>query len=179
MLLLQNFLAMNRCTVKLLDYVSFTKLRNMVDNKMKQLSKASIIHPENQAQPITIEQEEEMWRSGILGDDTPEKLINTLLYLIGVHFTFLACDEYKNLKVSAYSQLKVKIDPHTNHRFLEYVENRSKNNQGGIKSLHHKMKTAKAFENIDNPDCCIVRIFEKYLSKRLSQDPKCSYDLYL
>ncbi len=108
-----------------------------------------------------------MWRSGILSDGTPEKLVNTLLYLISVHFALRACDEHENLKVGCYSQLKVKIDPETNYRYLEYVENCSKNNQGGIKSLHHKTKTAKAFENLENPQHCIVHIFEKYLSMRL------------
>ncbi len=106
-----------------------------------------------------------MWQNSILGDDTPEKLVNMLLYLIGVHFALHVCDKHKNLKVGAYSQLKIKIDPHTNYCYLEYVENRLKNNQGGIKSLHHKTKVAKAFENVDNPQRCIVRIFEKYISK--------------
>ena len=40
-----------------------------------------------------------MWNTGLLGDDSPEKLVNTLLYLIGVHFALRACDEYKVLKV--------------------------------------------------------------------------------
>ncbi len=57
---LQNFLAMNGRTVKLLDNAPFSKLWNTVDNKMKQLSKARIIHPKNQAQPISLQQEEEM-----------------------------------------------------------------------------------------------------------------------
>ena len=51
---------MNGRTVKLLDNAPFSKLWNTVDNKMKQLSKARIIHPKNQAQPISLQQEEEM-----------------------------------------------------------------------------------------------------------------------
>ncbi len=112
---------------------------------MKQLSKAGIIRQKNQAQPISLEQENYMWRNGILGDDTPEKLVNTVLYLIGVYFALCACDEHKNLKVGFYSQLKIKVDPQMNLCYMEYVENHSKNNQGGIKSLHVKNKIAKAF----------------------------------
>ena len=111
---LQNFLAMNGRTVKLLDNTAFSRLHNTVDNKMKQLSKARIICQKNQAQPISLQQEDFMWRNGILGDNTPEKLVNTVLYLISVHFTLYACDEHKNLKVSFYSQLKIKVDPETN-----------------------------------------------------------------
>ncbi len=128
---------------------------------MKELSTAGIICHKKQAQPITLQQEEEMWQNGILGNDTPEKLVNTLLYLIGIYFALHAYDEHKNLKVGTYSQLKIKIDPHTNYCYLEYMENQSKNNQGGIKSLHHKTKVAKAFENLENLDRCIMRIFWK------------------
>ncbi len=42
-----------------------------------------------------------------------------------------------------------------------------------------KPKIVHAFENVDNLEHCIVHIFEKYLAKRPSQDPKCSKDLYL
>lgn len=63
-----------------------------------------------------------MWQAGILRDDTPEKLVNTLLYLIGIHFALHACDEHKSLKVGAFSQLKIKVNPETNLRYLEYVK---------------------------------------------------------
>ncbi len=136
---------MNGCTVKLLDNAVFSKLCNTIDNKMKQLSTAGIIHHKKQAQPISLEQEDHMWKSRILGNDTPEKLVNTLLYLIGVHFALCVCDKYKNLKVGVYSQLKIKIDPHTNHHYLEYVKNHSKNNQGGLKSLPSQEQDSKSF----------------------------------
>ena len=120
-----------------------------------------------------------MWKSGVLGDDTPEKLVNTLLHLVGMHFALWACDKHKALKVGAFSQLKIKVDPESQLCYLEYNEHRAKNHQGGIKSLHHKNKIVKAFENVEHPEQCIVRIFEKYMSKRPSMDPKCSFDLYL
>ncbi len=97
MLSLQNFLVMNGCTVKLLDHNSFIKLLNTLDNKMKELSSAGIIHHKKQAQPITLQQEKEMWQNGILGLNMPKKLVNMLLYLISVHFTLHVCDEHKNL----------------------------------------------------------------------------------
>ncbi len=170
---------MNWRNIKLLEHSTFVLLCNTIDNKMKQLSKDRIIRQKNQAQPISLEQEDHMWRSGILGNDTPEKLVNTLLYLVSVHFALHVCDEHKALKVGAFSQLKIKVNPKTNLWFLEYNKHRAKNHQGGIKSLHYKNKIVKAFENVDNPEHCIVRIFEKYMSKCLSMDPKCSFDLYL
>ena len=119
---------------------------------MKQLSRDGIIRQKNQAQPISIEQENSMWKSGVLGDDTPEKLVNTLLYLVGMHFALWAHNEYKALKVGAFSQLKIKVDPESQLWYLEYNEHRAKNHQCGIKSLHHKNKIVKAFENVEHPE---------------------------
>ncbi len=51
-----------------------------------------------------------MWSTGLLGDNTSEKLVNTLLYLLGVYFALHAVDEHKALKVGAWSQIKVKFN---------------------------------------------------------------------
>ncbi len=40
-------------------------------------------------------------------------------------------------------------------------------------------KVVRAYENTQQPEQCIVKIFEKYLAKHPSHDPKCSHDLYL
>ena len=93
-----------------------------------------------------------MWETGLLSDDTPEKLVNTLLYLIGIHFTLHACDEYKALKVGAYTQFRVKVDPETKRKYLEYTEKHSKNFQGGIHSLCDKPKVVRAFKNLEKPE---------------------------
>ncbi len=100
-----------------------------------------------------------MWGTGLLGDDTPEKLVNTVLYLIGVHFALRACDEHKALKVGAWSQLRVKIDD-VMQKYLEYTEHKSKSFQGGLKSLHDNLKIVCAFENTEQPKCCLVRIYK-------------------
>ncbi len=109
----------------------------------------------------------------------PEKLVNMLFYLIGMHFALSACEEHKALKVGAWGQLKVKFDDQSQRKYLEYMEHRSKSFQGGFKSLHNTPKTVWAFENVDNPARCLVCIYKKYLAKQLSHDPKCSKDLYL
>lgn len=53
---------------------------------MKQLSKTGKVRERNQAQAITIKQEEKLWQTGLLGEDTLEQLFNTVLYLIRLHF---------------------------------------------------------------------------------------------
>ena len=71
---------------------------------MKQLSKHSVVRERQQAKPITIEEENAMWELGVLGDETPEKLFNTLLYLISLYFALHACDKHKSLKTGTFGQ---------------------------------------------------------------------------
>ncbi len=34
--------------------------------------------------PISMSEEDSMWQKGVLGEDTPEKLRNTVMYLVGL-----------------------------------------------------------------------------------------------
>lgn len=45
--------------------------------------------------------------------------------------------------------------------------------------MNQKPKVAIAYENTGNPEHCLVYLFELYLSKHPSHDPKSSHDLYL
>ncbi len=98
------------------------------------------------------------WQTGLLGEDTLEQLFNTILYLIGLHFTLHAYDKHKNLCTGAYSQFKIKVDD-KGWKYLEYTEAQSKNFQGGLKNLHQKPKVVQAYENVDDPSHCIVHLF--------------------
>ncbi len=162
---LQYYIAMNGHDVKLLNHPGLVQMTNTLDNHMKELSKQGVIWERSQAKPISIDEEDKMWKSGLLSDDTPEKLVNTLLYLIGVHFVLRACEEHKALKVSGFSQFKLKFDYNSDIKYLEYTEHQSKNHQGRLKSLHNKPRVVCAFQNKENPEHYLVRLFEKYLAK--------------
>ena len=143
-------------TSSLLEHCAFVKMHNTLNNCMKQLSKSGNVCKclYSQVQPITIQEENKLWDSGLLGEDTPEKLFNTMLYLIGLHFALCACDEHKNLWCGTFSQFKIKVDDQ-DRRYLEYTEHHSKNYQGSLKNLHQKPKVVKAYENLENPQCCV------------------------
>ncbi len=81
---------------------------------MKKLTKDGVICEYQQSKAISVEEEDMMWNTGLFGDNTPEKLVNTLLYLIGLHFALCACDEHKALKVGGFGQFKIKVDYKTN-----------------------------------------------------------------
>ena len=176
-IMVQSFLKQSRYPVKFFEDEIFFDLKNTLDNRMKQLSKEGKIAPRIKAEPITINEEEALWNAGVLGDDNPEKLVNTVLYLNGVHFALRAADEHKSLKMGL--QFKVGYDDSVGLKYLEYTECTSKCNQGGIASRNLKPKVSRAYENVMNSDRCMVRLYEKYISHRLDHLPKCSKDFYL
>ncbi len=65
---------------------------------MIQLSHLGQIQAKLQAEPITYDQEH-LWAQGILGNDSPWQIVDTLLYMLGVQFGLCAKDEHKNLQM--------------------------------------------------------------------------------
>ncbi len=65
---------------------------------MKSLSREGYITPKSKAQVITLSQEDKLWSNHLLGDHTPEHLVYTVLYLLGVQFVLRAGEEHKSLK---------------------------------------------------------------------------------
>ena len=102
--MVQLFFKENGKAYRFFDDNDFFHLCNTLDNRMKDLSKMGTIAPCIKAQPISM-QEEKLWELCVLRDDTPAKLIDTLLYLLGLHFALRVAEEHKSLKVN--SQLKV------------------------------------------------------------------------
>ena len=95
-----------------------------------------------QAEPITVEEENKLWEKGVLGESDPQTLLDTVLFLCGIHFALRSGQEHRSLKLS---QFELQIDE-DGSSFLLYTENTSKNNQGG---LSHR-KLAKVQE------CCML-----------------------
>lgn len=68
-----------------------------------------------------------MWSSGVLGESNPEQLLNTVIYLLGVHLSLCAVDKHKALKMGYYLQIKCFFDEDLDSHFLQYMEVHSKN----------------------------------------------------
>ena len=143
---------------------------------MKSLSREGFITPKSKAQFITYSQEENMWKTGILSSETPERLLYTLLYSLGVQFALCAGEEHKSLKIG--KQLSVETDVDTGEEFLQYVEHTAKNNQGGLSAMKGGGEVLCAYCH-SNPERCVVQLFKRYVAARPDSNPKCSKDFYL
>ncbi len=144
-IMLQIFLSTKGRSVRLLQDNSFLKLRNTLDNHMKTLSKKGFIASKNKADIITLSQEESMWQKGVLGDSCLEKLLYSLMYLLGIQFALRAGEEHKSLKFG--KQLSLGTDSESGLECLLYTEHTAKNNQGGLSAMKHTGKKLKAYPN--------------------------------
>ena len=87
-----------------------------------------------------------------------------MLYFIGLYFALCAGKEHRNL-CFVDSQLSLHTDIE-GKKFLRYIEDTSKNRQGGLKHRKITPKQVDAYENTVNPARCIVAIYEAYISHR-------------
>ncbi len=94
------------------------------------------------AQVISYTDEEMMLNSGILGTSNPEQLVNTLLFLLGIHCTLCTGSEHCNLRsLGKNSQFKYRVINGVINGHLIYNEDLGmKTNRGGLK---HKQNPAK------------------------------------
>ncbi|XP_046374842.2 uncharacterized protein KIAA1958-like [Haliotis rufescens] len=113
---------------------------------------------------ISMDDEERLWSSGSLGEDDPQQLVDTVLYLTGLHFALRGGREHTALRLFSNPQI---TGPHTDdngRKYLLYTEDASKTNHGGLKHRKLVPKQVRAYENTDNLKRCFVRLFEKYRS---------------
>ena len=105
--------------------------------------------------------EKKLWESGLLGDHTPQVLVDTVLYLIRLNLTLRSGEEHRRLRYFP-SQISV-VNPVGTAPYIMYCEDTSKTNQGGLKSRKvAPIKCVVHHANIEKPSRCLVRLFQKY-----------------
>ena len=152
---------------------AFKELANTVDNAMKARAQMGIGTTVKQAQEITLDEEEILWQKGALGSDTPVQLRNTMFYLIGIHFALRGGREQRALRCGERSQFSLHADS-DGHEYLQYSEDATKNNQGGLKHIKVQHKVVRAYA-IDNQSRCIVSLYKLYLSLGPTPRPSAFY----
>jgi len=130
---------------------------------MKLRARAGIGVNKRQANVITVEEEDRFWNSGVLGSDTPRKLLHTMFYVVGLNFALRGGEEHRSLKHGTHSQLG--ITEIAGKKALCYKQDYAKNQQGGLQDHNKPRKIVYAYENPANPERCPVRIYETYLSR--------------
>ena len=87
----------------------FSKLRTSLDTVMKEGSAAGIGVHSKRAEVITLDEENQLWSKNILGDGNGKQSVETLVYLLGLHFALRGGKEHRQLRW-ANSQIALKYD---------------------------------------------------------------------
>ena len=143
----------------------FQATRMALDAAMKEANALKIgSQGSGPSQPITQEQEDRLWESGILGDSNPTVLLHTIFFCCGKFFGLRGGKEHRELEFGKHIQLTVTEQGET----LVYTNSYSKNYNGGLKHRNLKPKCIKVFPCNENPQRCFVRLYKLYASKRSS-----------
>lgn len=73
---------------------------------MKKKTNENVGGPPKQADTITEKEEEVLWSKGVVGSDTPDTLVDTILYLIGIHFALRVGQEHRDIHRGETSQFR-------------------------------------------------------------------------
>ena len=164
---IQKYLNENQIHWKLVDGQAFVNVRTVLDNTMKERAEASIGMVVKQAKFISTDFEDVLWSRGILGEDTPDKLRATVLFLIGVNCGMLAGDEHYELRrdgPNKKSQFSFQRNEQGVHCVVFEEDTITKTNDGGLNSLRKDRKVVWINPNTNNVNRCPVRLIDKYMS---------------
>lgn len=155
------------CDLDIYKDASFAYFRSVLDSALKELHQQGIGISKKRAEVISEDVEETMWKDNILGDDTPVKLLDTLMFCFGLNFALRSGQEHRKLRPDM--ELK---EPRNSTAYIVYTESGSKNRQGGLKERQLSNKSIKYFANDAVPSRCGVRLYKKYMSLRPPDAPR-------
>ena len=108
----------------------FKKLHGTCDVVFRTLHQSGIGANKTSAKVITNEDEEKLWKAGVLNTTAPIGLQQAVFYYVGKACCLRGGEEQRDLKPSQFCHL---YDP---ERYV-YTENGSKNKNGGFYQLWH------------------------------------------
>ena len=149
---LLRFLRNNgRAALNIFDDPMFKHFQDTLDGEMKRLTSLGVGANVRQAQAFSEEQEELLWKSNLLGSDSPVTLLNTMVFLIGKNFSLRSGKEHRSLK---FSQLTLEAATGDEPEKLIYTSFGEKNNLGGLK--HRAMKRKMCFTLVPSESVLIL-----------------------
>ena len=160
---LVRHIKIGRADVDFFNDKIFADCRTILDSEMKRLRKAGIKTKGLKAEPLSLDEEELLWKRGILGDHSPDALLNTVFFQIGINFALRSGAEHRALRHGENCQIVV-VEQTGQRPYLQYTEDCSKNNQGGLQGRKIKPKKVIQHANTANPSRCPVRLFKLYNS---------------
>lgn len=163
---IQKYLNVNKLYWQLIEGVEFRDVRIVLDNVMKERAALNVGIVKKQASVITYEMENHLWSNNFLGEDNPDRLRNTVLFLIGINVYLRAVEEHYGLHrdmPNESSQISFEYNS-IGVKCLVYREDTvSKTHDGGLSDMRNERKIVWVYPS-ENVNRCPVRLTQKYLS---------------
>ena len=138
----------------------FSEFKATLDAEMKPLQSEGIGSKKKQAEVLPQDDEELLWRRGLLGDATPQTLVDTMVFMNGLYFALRSGKEHRQLR-SDPCQIEL-IERPGERPYLKYSEDVSKNHPGGLRGRKAKPKVVIHHANQDHTERCFVKLFKRY-----------------
>ena len=124
------------------------------------------------AEPLTIEEEKQLWQCRLLEDHSLQALLDTMLFLCGMYFALHSGQKHRNLVM-----LQIKIVEPMNGllSYIAYTEIVSKNHSGRLAQRKVEPKQMIHHQNLENPSWGLVRLMKLYLSHCPKPQPQTFY----
>ena len=134
----------------------FRGFRGTCDTEFQRLHQNGVGADVKHAEIITSEEEETLWSAGVLGVSSPKALLRAIFFLNGKNFCLRGGQEHRDLKLSQF----VRGVDH-----WRYVENGSKNHNGGLKHLRHENKVVRQYACPELGERCHVSLLDTYFAR--------------
>ena len=113
---------------------------------------------------LNLTDEDILWSLGLLGTHSPEVLLHTVMFTIGLSCSLRAGKEHYCLRSVPFNSQFTFLYDNEGKLYFRYVEDIGlKTNKGGLKHRKVQPKEVTVYQ-LSNPDCCPVRILNLYLS---------------
>ena len=160
---IQHYLKGKKRIVRLFNDGKFSFVRDALNAMMKESASDGLELTKKQGEIITLDEEEQLWSKGVLGDSNPQQLLDAIVYLFEIHFALRGVSEHRSLG-SENSQIVERKDERTGLGYMEYPEDVPKTNVGGLnKRQKDQGKITLAYENIADKRQFIVRLYENII----------------
>lgn len=151
---------------------AFENCRKVLNGKAIELREKGMGKRKNKSDPLTSNEEEQLWKLKVLGANNPKSLNYTIFYLISQQFGTRGCQEHHQLRLE---DLKFVCDPSGKTILVEWVEGITKTRQGGLSKIERRLPQ-KMFAHKGSR--CPIKFLELLISKR-PQKLRYSGPLYL
>lgn len=157
--------------VKVDDPGKFKSLVNVLDVEMKRRARQGLGLVVKKAQIIKPEDEEQLWTTGVLNDVNGPGLLNAIFFKLGLHLALRGGAEHYNLKVHNFTLVNMP----NGTQVLEYREDISKSQQGGVKHVKITPKVVRVPEDRSVKERCVVHLFRRYMAACPADRPNAFY----